>query len=69
MVECVAEEQAHDQQNIPVSRENHECVARDVAQDSLDDADGGDIREFVGENEGGYKARDAEEGTGDEYRE
>ena len=45
--------------------ENHKRVARDVAQDSLDDTDGGDIREFVGENEGGYKARDAEERTGD----
>ncbi len=67
MVECAAEEQAHDQQNIPVNRENHKRIARDVAQDSLDDTDGGDIREFVGENEGGYKACDAEEGTGDEY--
>lgn len=52
-----------------MNRENHKRIARDVAQDSFDCSDGGDIREFVGENEGGYKARDAEEGTGDEYRE
>lgn len=50
-------------------RENDESVARDVAEYSLDCSDGGNVRELVGENECAYEARDAEEGTGDEYRE
>ena len=45
--------------------EDYECVARDVAENSLDDADGGRVRQPVGENECTYKASDAEEGTGD----
>ena len=69
MVECAAEEQAHHEQNVPVDRENHECVARDVSQDSFDCSDGGDVWNLVGCDKGGYKACDAEERTGDEYRE
>lgn len=45
--------------------ENHERVARDVAQNSFEYANGRDIRQPVGENEGGHKACDTEEGTGD----
>ena len=48
--------------------ENYEGVPRDVPQDSLENADRGDIGQPVGENEGGYKARDAEDGAGDKNR-
>ena len=46
-----------------MNRENHECVARDVAQDSLDDTDGGDVWQFIGGDECGHKASDTEERT------
>ena len=69
MVECAAEEQAHHEQNVPVDRENHECVARDVSQDSFDCSDGPDVWNLVGCDKGGYKPCDTEEGAGYEYRE
>ena len=49
--------------------ENHERIARDVAEDTLGNADGDDVRLFVGENESAYEARDAEEGTRDKNAE
>ena len=48
--------------------ENYEGVPRDVPQNSLENADRCDIGQPVGENEGGYKARDAEDGAGDKNR-
>ena len=43
--------------------ENHKRIARDVAQDSLDDTDGGDVWQFIGGDECGHKASDTEERT------
>ena len=45
--------------------EDNESVARDVPQYSLDEADGGDVWNLVCRDKGGYKACDAENGTGD----
>ena len=45
--------------------ENHERIAGNVPQDALDYTDGRDVGQPVGENEGGHKACDTEEGTGD----
>ena len=65
LVDLRSEEESQNQDNPPVDCENHKRVAGNVAEDSLENADGGNVWNLACEQERGDKADNACDGTCD----
>ena len=69
LVDLRPEEESQNQYNPPMDCENHKCVAGNIAEDSLENADGGNVWNLACEQERGDKADNACDGTCDKLGE
>ena len=69
LVDLWSEKESQHQDNPPMDCKNHKCVAGDVAEDSLENADGCNVWNFACEQERGDEADNACNGTCDKFRE
>ena len=69
LVDLRSEEESQHQDNPPMDCENHKCVAGNIAEDSLENADGCNVWNLACEQERGDKADNACNGTCDKFRE
>ena len=69
LVDLRPEEESQHQDNPPMDCENHKCVAGNIAEDSLENADGGNVWNLARKQERGDKADNACNGTCDKFRE
>ena len=69
LVDLRPEKESQNQDDPPVDCENHKCVAGNIAEDSLENADGGNVWNLACEQERGDKADNACYGTCDKFRE
>ncbi len=69
LVDLWSEKESQNQYNPPMDCENHKCVAGDVAEYSLENADGCNVWNFACEQERGDKADNACDGTCNELGE
>ena len=65
LVDLWSEKESQNQYNPPMDCENHKCVAGNVAEYSLENADGGNVWNFACEQERGDEADNACNGTCD----
>ena len=69
LVDLRPEKESQNQDDPPVDCENHKCVAGNIAEDSLENADGGNVWNFACEQERGDEADNACNGTCDKLGE
>ena len=69
LVDLRPEEESQNQYNPPMDCENHKCVAGNIAEDSLENADGCNVWNFACEQERGDEADNACNGTCDKLGE
>ena len=69
LVDLRPEKESQYQDNPPVNSKNYERVAGDVAEYSLENADGGNVWNFACEQERGDEVDNARNGTCDKFRE
>ena len=69
LVDLRSEKESQYQDNPPVNCKNYERVAGNVAEDSLENADGGNVWNFACEQERGDEADNACDGTCDKLGE
>ena len=65
LVDLRPEEESQNQYNPPMDCENHKCVAGNIAEDSLENADGSNVRNLACKQECGYETDNACDGTCD----
>ena len=69
LVDLRPEKESQNQDDPPVDCENHKCVAGNVAEDSLENADGGNVWNLACEQERGDESDNACNGTCDKLGE
>lgn len=69
LVDLRPEEESQHQDNPPMDCKNHKCIAGNIAEDSLENADGGNVWNLACEQERGDKADNACNGTCDKLGE
>ena len=69
VVDLRPEKESQNQYNPPMDCENHKCVAGNIAEDSLENADGGNVWNLARKQERGDKSDNARNGTCDKFRE
>ena len=69
LVDLRPEKESQNQDDPPVDCENHKCVAGNIAEDSLENADGGNVWNLARKQERGDKADNACNGTCDKLGE
>ena len=69
LVDLWSEKESQNQYNPPMDCENHKCVAGNIAEDSLENADGCNVWNLACEQERGDEADNACDGTCDKLGE
>ena len=69
LVDLWSEKESQHQDNPPMDCENHKCVAGDVAEYSLENADGGNVWNLARKQERGDESDNARNGTCDKLGE
>jgi len=69
LVDLWSEKESQNQYNPPMDCENHKCVAGNIAEDSLENADGGNVWNLARKQERGDESDNARNGTCDKLGE